>query len=79
MFDIALIIAVVVALTEMIKKTDKVSNKYMPAISLVLGVIASILYIDGTVNEQIMYGLMIGLSASGLFDQTKIITKDDKK
>ena len=78
MFDIALIIAVVVALTEMIKKTDKVSNKYMPAISLVLGVIASILYIDGTVNEQIMYGLMIGLSASGLFDQTKIITKDDK-
>ena len=78
MFDIALIIAVVVALTEMIKKTDKVSNKYMPAISLVLGLIASILYIDGTVNEQIMYGLMIGLSASGLFDQTKIITKDDK-
>lgn len=77
MFDIALIIAVVVALTQLIKPL--VSNKYLPLISLILGLIGGYFYIDGLLHERIMYGLMIGLSANGLFDQSKIVTKKGGK
>jgi len=79
MFDIAIIVAVVVALTEFVKKMEVLPQKYLPAMSLFFGLLAGFLYVEGSVNEQIMYGLMIGLSASGLFDQSKIIKKDDKQ
>lgn len=75
MFDIALIIAVVMAVTQLIKSLEFMTNKYLPVVSLLLGLLAGIFYLDGNIQEQIMYGLMIGLSASGLFDQSKIITK----
>ncbi|HAM79642.1 holin [Ornithinibacillus bavariensis] len=74
MFDMALSIAVVIALTELFKQLG-FSNKYLPAVSLFLGLLAGIFYVGGTLKEQIMYGLMIGLSAAGLFDQSKIVTK----
>jgi hypothetical protein len=73
MFDIALIIAIVVALTQLVKSF--IPPKYLPLLSLVMGVVASIVYVDGDIKTQIGYGLMIGLSASGLFDQSKIVTK----
>ncbi|MGG0718659.1 holin [Robertmurraya massiliosenegalensis] len=75
MFELAVIVAVVMALTEFVKRMEIINNKYLPAISLVLGIVAGIFYVGGTAQEQIMYGLMIGLSAAGLFDQTKIIKK----
>lgn len=78
MFDIALIIAVVMAATQLIKNLEFITKKYLPVVSLLLGLLAGIFYLDGNIQEQIMYGLMIGLSASGLFDQSKIITKKEK-
>jgi hypothetical protein len=77
MFELGLLIAVVVAITELVKQFE-VPKKYLPIVSLVLGLAAGIFYVGGTVKEQIMYGLMIGLSAAGLFDQTKIVKKGDK-
>lgn len=77
MFEIAIIIAVVVALTQLIKPFT--STKYLPLISLALGLIGGYFYGDGLLQERIMIGLMIGLSASGLFDQSKIITKGEGK
>ncbi|HAM79611.1 holin [Ornithinibacillus bavariensis] len=74
MFEIALIIAVVLALTELLKQLG-VSKKYLPVASLILGLLAGVFYVGGSPKEQIMYGLMIGLSAAGLFDQSKIVTK----
>lgn len=76
--DIALLIAVVIALTEVVKNTTKVSIRYVPLISLILGVISGVLYLDGDLKETVLYGIIVGLSASGLFDQSKIITKGDK-
>ena len=55
-----------------------VDNKYLPVIALVLGVLTGIFYVEGDIKEQILYGVMIGLSASGLFDQSKIRKKGDK-
>lgn len=75
MFEIALIVAVVVALLEVVKKLDVVNKKYIPVVALAIGIVAGLFYMDGTVKEQIFYGLMIGLTACGLFDQSKIIKK----
>ena len=75
MVDIALLIAIVVAFTQGIKFTELIPVKYMPVLSLALGVAAGVFYVDGDLKTQILYGIMIGLSASGLFDQTKIVTK----
>lgn len=77
MFDVALLIAVVVALTELVKQLN-VAKKYLPLVALLLGLVAGIFYVDGSVKEQVLYGIMIGLSASGLFDQAKILKKGDK-
>ncbi|MEH7342774.1 holin [Bacillus sp. JJ1532] len=76
MFEIAIVIAVVLALTELIKRLGFMPEKYLPAVSVLLGIIAGIFYVDVvTLQDKIMFGLMIGLSASGLFDQSKIVTK----
>lgn len=76
MFEIAIVIAVVLALTEFVKRLGVVPEKYLPAVSLVLGLLAGLFYVDVVmIQEKIMFGLMIGLSAAGLFDQSKIVTK----
>jgi len=80
MFEITLIIAVVLALTEFVKRMGIIPNKYLPAISLVLGLLAGLFYVDVvTFQEKVFYGLMIGLSSSGLFDQSKIVKKGEGK
>ncbi|WP_102274111.1 holin [Cytobacillus massiliigabonensis] len=76
MFEVTIIIAVVLAITEFIKRLSFIPVKYLPAASVVLGLLAGIFYVDvATMQEKIMFGLMIGLAAAGLFDQSKIITK----
>ena len=80
MFEIAIIIAVVLALTELTKKMAFIPTKYQPVVSLFLGLAAGLFYVDvPSFREKVFYGLMIGLSAAGLFDQKKIITKGDGK
>jgi hypothetical protein len=76
MFEVAFLIGVVVALTQLAKQF--VPTKYIPLVSLALGIVAGIFYVGGDIKEQIMWGIVIGLSASGLYDQSKIITKGDK-
>ncbi|KAB2337665.1 hypothetical protein F7731_08715 [Cytobacillus depressus] len=76
MFEITIIIAVVLALTELIKRLGFMPVRYLPAASVLLGLLAGIINVDvPTLQEKIMFGLMIGLSAAGLFDQSKIVTK----
>ena len=79
MVDIALIIGIVVALVQLVKQLNFIDNKYLPVIALVIGVIAGVFYVDGDVQTKILQGVMMGLAASGLFDQSKIITKGGQK
>lgn len=78
MFEISftILIAVVVALTQIVKGFG-INSKYLPLVSLVLGVIGGVVFLDALLKETILYGIIIGLSASGLFDQSKIIKKGD--
>jgi hypothetical protein len=75
MFEIGLIIAVVIGINELFKRVFSVSGRYLPLISLLLGIATGVFYLDGDIKTKIFYGIIIGLSASGLFDQSKIVTK----
>lgn len=67
-------IAVIVGiLTQVIKKStgDKVSNNYMPIVSIVLGLIVGALvypFTDMELTLRLWAGFMAGASASGLYD-----------
>jgi len=57
---------------------DLVPTKFQPLMALVIGIILSCLYfLIGaavlTLWEAILAGIIIGLSAAGLFDHTKIL------
>ncbi|WAA10849.1 holin [Fervidibacillus albus] len=78
MFEIGLIIAVVVGLVELVKRLDIVPTKYLPLISLTLGIVTGLFYLDGEIKVRVFNGIIIGLSASGLFDQTKIMKKGEE-
>lgn len=77
MYDLALIVAVIIALTELVKRTLPIDKKYLPIISLAFGILAGVVYVAGSIEERIFTGLVLGLTASGLFDQTKIVESKD--
>ncbi|MGH1254371.1 holin, partial [Bacillus pacificus] len=43
---------------------------------LTLGIVLGVLFLDGDIKTNVFQGIIIGLSASGLFDHTKIMKKD---
>lgn len=77
MFDYAIIVAVIVGIVEVVKQF--LPSKFMPLASIALGVVAGIVYVEGTIESQIFVGLAMGLAACGLFDVTKLPTKKTDK
>jgi len=65
--------ALVIALTQLAKVYVK-DAKYYPVISLLLGVVLSVLT-GGVGIDQALNGLVIGLTASGLYSSSKTITQ----
>lgn len=63
-------ISVITGLVELLK-TIGMSKKFAPLASLVIGLAAGILYTTGTLPEQILYGIVLGLSACGLYSGVK--------
>jgi len=77
MIDITVAIALIIALTQIIKPFVKAN--LIPVLSLVLGVVAGFfLFQDLEIVERIVYGIAIGLGASGTFDVSKVVTKAKK-
>lgn len=74
MLEVGVVISVLVGVGQMVKKIG-MAEKYIPLMNLGLGIVSGLTMIDGTVPEQVIMGAMIGLSASGLYDQSKIVTK----
>lgn len=71
------IVAVIMGLVQLAKKLEWLPAKYLPLLSLILGIVSGIIYFDGPIQNKVMFGIILGLSAAGLFDQSKIITKKD--
>ncbi|MDA1771704.1 holin [Bacillus cereus] len=78
MIEITAMIGVVVGISQ-IAKTTGLQTKYIPVFNLTLGITLGVLFLSQDTKMNIFQGIIIGLSASGLFDHTKIMKKDDNK
>ncbi|MBG9905093.1 holin [Bacillus paranthracis] len=75
MVSLAVMIGIVVDLSQIVK-TIGLQTKYVPLLNLTLGIVLGVLFLDGDIKTNVFQGIIIGLSASGLFDHTKIMKKD---
>lgn len=76
-YDVA-IIPLILAIVEFFKRCG-VPIKYSPIIAVVCGILVGIFYLDAELKERIIVGLMLGLSATGLYSGTKNIVKSNDK
>jgi len=78
MYEIGVVVAVIIALGEFFKLY--VPAKYLPLISMAIGLAAGLLYIPhDTVANGIMTGIITGLAACKLYDVGKIAVVNAKK
>lgn len=74
MFEIGVVIAIIIALGQFAKMY--IDSKYVPLVTLVLGLVAGYFYLPHeTIQEAMMNGAVVALSANGLFDMSKAIKK----
>lgn len=78
MVDEAVLIGVIVGLVEIIKRSG-VPDRYAPIVSIILGIVAGVLYLT---PEDYLYGVLqgiiLGLSSVGLYSGTKnLVQKGD--
>ncbi|MBC9785849.1 hypothetical protein H1S01_15290 [Heliobacterium chlorum] len=72
MFESGIVVAVLIAIGQFAK--TYIDSKYIPLVTLVLGIVAGIMYVPAdTIQTGILNGIIVGLSANGLFDATKIL------
>jgi hypothetical protein len=71
-----IIIPIIIALSQLLKGIG-FNAKFIPIVNLILGLIAGITYLyPGDIKAGILYGLMMGLSASGLYSGTKNVVEE---
>ncbi|MEV2910535.1 transposase [Paenibacillus larvae] len=66
----ALLVAVIVGLVEVAKRMG-LPVRLAPAISVILGIIVGIVYFPGDLKTSIIYGIICGLTSSGLYSTGK--------
>ncbi|MEK5173246.1 hypothetical protein NST63_08635 [Heyndrickxia sp. FSL W8-0496] len=76
-YDMA-IIPLILGLVELFKRGG-LPDKFSPFVAVFFGLLAGIFYFDAPIKEGIIVGLMLGLSATGLYSGTKNIVKSDSK
>jgi hypothetical protein len=77
MIEIGVYIVIITGISQVIKNIG-LETKYIPLLNLVLGLLISTFFMtDLSLQERLLQGLIIGLSASGLFDQSKILKGDE--
>ena len=67
-------IPVIMGLTEIVKKVG-MDNQLLPVFNLFIGVVWSLFFFSPT--EAVLQGVVLGLTAAGLFRSTKVITGRD--
>jgi hypothetical protein len=72
--EISIAIALVIGVTEVIKRAFKLKSRFAPAVSLILGV--SIMFLgDFPIKETLISGMTVGLMAGGLYSGVKATLK----
>ncbi|MBO1582963.1 hypothetical protein [Bacillus sp. XF8] len=75
MIELGFITALIVGINEMIKRYEYVPKRFSPLSSVLLGILAMFLLHQYPISECVFIGTGIGLSANGLFDISKLVTK----
>lgn len=68
--DLALV-PVVIGVVAAIRQTGFVADRFAPLASIAVGMVASLLFPASTIGLTVLAGIVIGLSASGLYSGTK--------
>lgn len=66
-------VPIVVALTQIVKMTGFVNDKYMPFIAILMGILVSFLFAHESrdMSANILAGILFGLAGSGLYSGLK--------
>lgn len=75
MLETTIAIAIVVGITEVIKKASGLNSRYAPLLSLIVGIATIFIGGDLPVRDSMMTGIIVGLSASGLYGGVKKTVK----
>lgn len=76
-YDVA-ILPIIMGIVEVFKRIG-LPSKYSPLIAVALGIVISIFYLNLTIKEEILIGVILGLSASGLYSGSKNLVEDDRR
>jgi len=68
--DIKLLVPLIIALVEVVKRLG-VKKRFLPLISVVLGIGLNLLIVSALTPESLLMGAVLGCSACGLFDLGK--------
>lgn len=77
-------VPIIVALTQVVKMTGIIPDKYAPFVSIALGILISFLLAHDThdMSANILAGILFGLAASGLYSgmqATSAAIKSDRR
>lgn len=64
------LVPILIGILEVIKKAELFNSKFIPIVSLILGVILGIIFTGFNLKDGIIAGLFIGLSSVGLYSGT---------
>ncbi len=71
--ETTILIGVVIGITEVIKRATKLNKRFIPLVSLLIALIYVIGLSGMPIKEAIFMGVVVGLSASGLYSSGKTI------
>lgn len=75
MIEMSVMVAVIVAIGQLIKGLDMIQVKYIPLVNLILGILFSMAFGSGDLKMDLFNGLIVGLTASGLYSGVKNISE----
>lgn len=72
MYEIGFVVAIIMGIAQLVK--GYIPAKFIPLFTMFLGIVAGIVYLPHeTIQAGVMQGIVIALSANGLYDVTGIL------
>jgi len=71
-FQYGTLVAAIIAINESFKSLG-LPSRFIPLVSVILGILASHFFVhEETIPNMVFIGVLLGLSANGLFDISKV-------
>jgi hypothetical protein len=79
--DMGTVLGVVMAMSELVKRLELFHKKYIPLLNILLGVGFCLLCATGDPRpaDVVMQGILVGLTASGLYSSVKNVAQAEIK